>query len=140
MISSKSRFHRIVSKLARCKKIDREEIPDYFLKLMEEKEDSLGLYRANDQRHKLFFTSDAIYFIQNSTLEPMRIAYKDLQSIKFPLPISESTELRLILRNGDFVEIDVIGRDGTYRDVFEVGRFLMRVMEDQIKNDGAAAP
>jgi hypothetical protein len=128
--SPSSRFHRIIKKLDRCEIGATLHIPSALEALVENNESLLGIYRADNRHDDLFFTDKSVLFMDTDHITSRRIPYLDILDVVFPLPASNSIELTLLLADRTACNITVVGTNGTYRDVFEVGRFFMRVAED----------
>ena len=60
-----------------------------------------------------------------------QIQFDELRGIQGPHTKSDASRITLTLRSGHVVNLDILGRDGKFQDVFEFVRFLARVMEDQ---------
>jgi len=60
-----------------------------------------------------------------------QIQFDELRGIQGPHTKSDASRITLTLRSGNVVNLDILGRDGKFQDVFEFVRFLARVMEDQ---------
>jgi hypothetical protein len=60
-----------------------------------------------------------------------RIAFSELESIRGPSAVEDSSDISLKLRSGIIVSLRVAGKDSKFRDVFSFVRFLDRVLEDR---------
>jgi hypothetical protein len=129
LIDPASRFHRIVRKLGRFIDPTASEFVDLSKAFVMDIDKPLGIYRGDLRRDDILFTNQAVSFIDGENAV-RRILYADIQSVGFPIPASESILLDLTLRNALSLQLRIVGRQGNFRDVFEVGRFFMRVVED----------
>ncbi len=122
------RFHRIIKKLGRFAEAVTADLSDSYTALLGG-ERPLGVYRGDTHSDDILFTEYAFIFTDSNGLV-RRIAYAEIQTVKYPLPASESIDLAIQLTDALTITIRVVGRQGNFRDVFEVGRFFMRVAED----------
>lgn len=130
-ISPASRFHRIIKKLARSVVGQEHDVlPDYKA-LIQTNESLIGVYCADARIDDLLFTDKGVIFMDYKNFLARRITYADIDDVDFPLPVSDSVLLTLQLSDSSLVSIKVVGQQGNFRDVFEVGRFFMRVVEDE---------
>ena len=109
-------------------------LPDYKV-LIQTNESLIGVYCADARIDDLIFTDKGAIFMDYENCLARRIAYAEIDEVRFPLPASDSVLLTLRLSDSSLVSIKVVGRQGDYRDVFEIGRFFMRVVEDEKKID-----
>lgn len=129
-ITPASRLHRTVRKLSRFSVIAPASALEQIQYLLASDERILGCYLGNQDSEHIFFTDYAVMF--TDTLEPKisKITYKSIEDIDFPLPASSSIDLTLCLNDDTKKVLRVVGVVGNTRDVFEVGRFFMRVVAD----------
>ena len=59
------------------------------------------------------------------------IQFDELSGVQGPHTKADASRITLTLRSGMVVNLDIHGRDGKFQDVFELVRFLTRVMQDQ---------
>jgi hypothetical protein len=90
----------------------------------------LGVYKGDSQSEDIVFADGLFLFAERGSDGPRLVSYADIQTVEYPLPASESVELRIQLTDSSSMSMRVVGRHGNFRDVFEVGRFFMRVAED----------
>ena len=129
-ITPASRFHRIVKKLERCQ-IGAEADPLVQPEASVEQESLLGIYRGDTKCDDIVFTELGFTITDACARVPIKLKYLDIKAVKYPLPNSDSVVLTLQLVDGTEAFVQVVGRQGNFRDVFEVGRFFTRVVEDQ---------
>lgn len=89
----------------------------------------LGVYRGKTTDKSFVVTDLAlILFVDGS---PASFCFDDMQSSQILVDDKKTAEvIEITLRNGDVVKLAVDGGDGRFRDVFSVGRFIARVIED----------
>ncbi|MEO7404091.1 MAG: hypothetical protein ABIU95_10520 [Burkholderiales bacterium] len=129
-VTPASRFHRIVKKLRRVESISA---PRPYASLIKDSETVLGVYRGDNDGEEIVFADGACLFQDPLVGEIRRVDYVQIIKVGFPLPASESIDLTLSLVDSSIATIRVVGREDSFRDVFEVGRFFMRVVEDSTR-------
>ena len=129
LIAPASRLHRIVKKMDRFVDADSVKVNAPYRELLQGST-LLGAYRGDSQSENIFFADHLLVFTEFDSGRPCRISYADIQTVEYPLPASESIELKIQLTDSSIVSMRVVGRNGNFRDVFEVGRFFMRIAED----------
>lgn len=129
-IGASSRFHRIVKKLDRYRELEGANVESDQKALLLDGEIILGVYVGDRANQNLVFTNSAFVYFNSVISAYRRIEYSEIIDIVFPRPSSDATSLTLQLSGSPAVGVDVVGQNGSSRDVFEMGRFFMRVVED----------
>ena len=62
--------------------------------------------------------------------QPRTIEYTDIRSVVGQRDKDGRSGLELVFKSGETVQLVITGGEGRFRDVFEIQRFLMRVVED----------
>jgi hypothetical protein len=128
------RFSQIVKRLARCTVTDKvDSTSDQFV-LFELNENILGVYKGDKIFEDIIFTNEKIIFHDSKINNFMKVYYSELKEVNFPAPTSDSIVLNLLTKNLKEINLKVVGKQGNFRDVFQIGKFLMRVIEDNQKN------
>ena len=128
-----SRLHRTVRKLSRFSITVPASALEQIRCLLPNDEHVLGCYLGNHDVEHIFFTDSSAIFTDRKEFKILKVPYSAINDIDFPLPASPSIDLTLCLHDGTAKFLRVIGVAGNTRDVFEVGRFFLRVVAD-LKN------
>lgn len=128
-ITVASRAHRILKKLDRFEYGSLVKM-DASYDLLARDKVILGVYRGDSWNQDIVFTEDDVIFTELDGRQPRAIRYSIIQAVEYPLPASDAIDLKLHLIDASIVLIRIVGRQGNYRDVFEMGRFFSRVAED----------
>ena len=128
-----SRLHRTVRKLSRFSSTVPASALEQIRCLLPNDERVLGCYLGNQDVEHIFFTDSYAIFTDSQKLKPVKVPYSAIKDIDFPLPASSSVDLKLCLHDGTAKFLRVIGVAENTRDVFEIGRFFLRVVAD-LKN------
>lgn len=124
------RFLQIIKRLTRCIIADKVILtPDQFA-LLENNDIILGVYKGDKNFEDIVFLNNAILFFNSQTNALKKIVYSELKEVIYPLSASDSILLKLRLKNGYETNLKVVGVQGSFRDVFHIGKFFMRVIED----------
>lgn len=129
LIAPASRFHRVIKRLARYVDSANCNLSREYKELIAN-ERLLGAYKGDEIVEDIAFTENAFIYTDMNSAVARRVAYADIQTVKYPLPASDSIDLIIQLTDGVQINVRVAGREGNFRDVFEIGRFFMRVAED----------
>jgi hypothetical protein len=127
-VTPTSRFHRTVRKLERCADAATTDLGASYAALLSS-DKPIGIYRGDARTEDILFTENAWIFT-DSTGKARRIEYREIQWVKFPSKASDSVDLLIQIANASTATLRVVGRQGNFRDVSQVGRFFMRVAED----------
>ncbi len=134
------RFDRIIKKLERYHPA-QSALPDWINSLGGPVTDSLGSYRGGlatgpfNENQIIYFFEQGLAFHDCFLQFPIYLNYTDIVSIELPQPDSGSTKLRLKNARGSTSTLDIVGTQNQSRDVFEIGRFLIRVIEDKLQSN-----
>lgn len=129
------RFHRILKRMDRVQTTDPLSVIEQSYLALLEGDEILGVYVGDVRSDDIAFSDRAFVFTEYPGGAVVRIPYQRLQSVEYPLPASDSVDLRIQLTDLSFITVRVVGRVDNFRDVFEMGRFFMRVAEDDGKGE-----
>ncbi len=131
VVTPPSRLHRTVKKLRRfVESKDMSGSPQLLMDCIASTESVLGYYQGDTDKENILFAERSVVFVDPDNGEINRIPYEQISGVEFPLPALDSVDLLLRLVYGATAKMRVVGRQGNFRDVFEVGRFFMRVAAD----------
>ena len=130
LVNASSRFHRIVKKMDRYREFGGADVESDQQALLLDEEAILGVYAGDRVNQNLVFTNNAFVYFDGAVSAYRSIEYTEIIDVVFPRPTSGATSLTLKLSDSSAVSVDVVGQKGSSRDVFEMGRFFMRVVED----------
>ena len=132
-ISVFSRAHRALSGMARFRFLrDEKDLAAYRQRydtaLLGE---PIGIYSnpVSGQPETILVAERGLVAIRAGNMQ--QIQFDELRGIQGPHTKSDASRITLTLRSGNVVNLDILGRDGKFQDVFGFLRFLARVMEDQ---------
>lgn len=130
-ISVQSRLHRTLGGIARFNthvsqdRLDEIGLPPQFIS----GEKVLGMYQSGEAGNFFVVTDTAL--IQFPCGLPSRYAFDQMESSQILVPEkSVANEVQITLRNKELLNVVADGGDGKLRDVFSLGRFIARVIED----------
>ena len=96
----------------------------------------LGGYYSERDELRFFLTDLAVYVPNEFDQTCKRVLFADIVNVELIDWENKSIASRLLVKssNNDETTINVCGGKGNFRDVFEVLRFFLRVLEDLAKN------
>jgi hypothetical protein len=133
IVTVSSRYHRTIRKMPRSIDTSSPLIDKHCSVLT----GLIGMYLGDSSKDNIAFYEKEVVFFDYAADQVCKLAYADIIGIEFPDPSSASVDLQMHVQNHDIGQktkviktLRVVGVYGKFRDVFEIGRFFMRVTED----------
>ena len=134
-ISVRSRAHRTLGRLSSFT-TDLSAIGSALDRLaLNTNEEIIGAYR-NSETSAIVVTSFALHIVSADVTT--RIPFKSIVKMEAPTSKTNGEEVVLWLSAGDRTVVQIRGGRGQFKDVFEFGRFLARVLGDQPQQSAKA--
>lgn len=126
-ISAYSRFIRTIAKLPQAREI---KTPCVVLPI-DLADEIFGYYDGGTETTSFYFAQQSFFYFDSTTAVWTRQIYKQIKSVYLPDASSASKTMELRRVDGlSSIILHIDGEQGKYRDVFEVGRFFMRIIDN----------
>lgn len=135
-VSVESRLHRTMKGVKQLERdVSREKIQELGVApLLANGENILGIYWNRTPGNFFVVTDLALIFRVDGVLTRLEFV-RMKSSLIIAVEKTTAEEVRIELKGGKSVSLIVDGGDGQFRDVFSMGRFVMRVIEDHTPMD-----
>src|SRR5258708_1290418 len=138
-MNATQRAMRILKPMPRFRAGFKNGLPSYASEIpLGPFKDLIGIYENSDSsKNRCVVVTEAGLLVEkDGTWEAH--SYSEIDSVGFPLKTQLSqgnVGITIQKSNQSLTLIPIVGSQGKFFDVFEFGRFLMRVVEDQKRND-----
>ena len=129
------RAYRILRPLQSYRDLSEDDFPDEFQQLSFNIQGKrIGMYQneLHTFEETLIITDCGIHICKYKKL--IFVPFSDMLKVSLPpknlLDIRQEREISITLRDGRIVDLPVRGSVGKFKDIFEVARFLNRVVKD----------